>query len=63
MEQDDQSSQSSDDAGCMMAAKAELLEECEEQFGLLQKVICHGIVFRSLVNFLGSIPILCYKNI
>ncbi|XP_067260736.1 centromere protein K [Chanodichthys erythropterus] len=38
MEQDDQSSQSSDDAGCMMAAKAELLEECEEQFGLLQKL-------------------------
>lgn len=38
MEQDVQSSQSSDDAGCMDAAKAVLLEECEEQFGLLQKL-------------------------
>ncbi|ROL50039.1 Centromere protein K [Anabarilius grahami] len=38
MEQDNQSSQSSDDAGCMMAAKAVLIEECEEQFGLLQKL-------------------------
>ncbi|XP_056331887.1 centromere protein K [Danio aesculapii] len=30
--------QSSEDTGCMDAAKAVLLEECEEQFGLLQKL-------------------------
>lgn len=40
MEQDIQSSQSSE-----AAAKAVLLEECEQQFGLLQKVTCHGLVF------------------
>ncbi|XP_056110358.1 centromere protein K [Rhinichthys klamathensis goyatoka] len=33
----EQSSPSSDDAGCM-AAKAVLLEDCEQQFGLLQKL-------------------------
>lgn len=38
MEQDKQSSQSSGDAGCVVAAKALLFEECEEQFGLLQEL-------------------------
>lgn len=44
-----------------MAAKAVLIEECEEQFGLLQKVICHGIVIRSLVSF-GEVYVTLYDS-